>query len=55
MKITYTIKSVYGTEYNYPVSDDAKMVSRLTGRKTLSAADLSILKEAGHDIERVMT
>lgn len=53
MKISYSTKSVYGNDNHYPVSDDAKTICKLTGRKTLTERDIAILTEAGHEVERI--
>ena len=52
MEIKYTTKNVYGNETNYPASDDAALITRLTGRKTLTEGDLEILRKAGHTVTR---
>lgn len=51
--IQYNTKEKYGTAYNYPLSDDAMMIAKLCGRKTLIARDLEILTEAGHTVEYI--
>ena len=55
MQIKYTTKNVYGNETNYPASEDARTIALLTGRKTLTARDIQILKERGHEVERVLS
>lgn len=54
MKIQYYTKNVYGNDCNYPASEDAKLVTELTGRKTLSDKDLQILRNRGNEVEKVM-
>ena len=54
MLIKYFVKSVYGNDCNYPASDDARLICELTGRKTLSEADLKKLADHGAAIEKVI-
>ena len=47
MNIVVSFKKVYGKELFYPVSDAAKLLTRITGRPTLSKHQLKICLEAG--------
>jgi hypothetical protein len=49
--ITVEIKNNYGNEAIYPVSECAVLFTRLTGKKTLSREDISIIKTLGFMIE----
>jgi hypothetical protein len=51
MSITVTIKSVYGQDRIYPVCDKAKALTKLTGNKTLSKADIETIKSIGFSVE----
>lgn len=53
MKITVEIKSVYGVDRIYPVCDNAKRFTKLTGNKTLSQADIETIKALGFTVEVV--
>lgn len=43
----------YGTVRIYPVNDTAKLLARLTGRKTLSPEDLGLIELLGFQVEWV--
>lgn len=51
MQITVSIKSVYGNELIYPVSENAKQFAALTGKKTLTRQALGIIKRLGYEVE----
>lgn len=51
MQITVLIKSVYGNELIYPVSDNAKLLADLTGKKTLTKEALATIKKLGYEVE----
>lgn len=51
MKITVQIKNVYGVKRVYPVCGKAKLFTQMTGRKTLSENNLSIIKDLGFVVE----
>jgi len=44
MNIEYRVKSNYGSDLWYPVSDDAKFICALCGTKTLTSAVIDIVK-----------
>lgn len=50
MTITVAIKNVYGTDMIYPVCDNGKLFTRLTGKKTLSQSDIATIKHLGYTI-----
>jgi hypothetical protein len=43
----------YGTVRVYPVNATAELFTRLTGRKTLSPADLGLIELLGYEVEWV--
>jgi hypothetical protein len=51
MTITVQVKNVYGNELIYPVCDKAKTFALLTGKKTLSFADINKIKELGYSVK----
>lgn len=48
--ITVEIRSNYGVEAIYPTCEAGKLMLQLTGRKTLTRADLDVLKRLGYAI-----
>lgn len=51
MNIVVTVRNVYGNELIYPVSDAAKVLAKLTGKKTLSLEALQHGIALGHTVE----
>ncbi|UOF77941.1 hypothetical protein [Caudoviricetes sp.] len=51
MKISVTIKSVYGNEMIYPACPVAEAFAQLAGTKTLTRQALQIIKSMGYQIE----
>lgn len=51
MKLLVIIKNVYGNEMIYPVCDKAKLLCKLSGKKTFTKDSLSILKQLGYEFE----
>jgi hypothetical protein len=51
MRITVSIKHVYGNELIYPVSENAKLLADLTGKKTLTRQALATIKKLGYEVE----
>jgi len=51
MQATVSIKTHYGTQYIYPACDTAAKLCALTGKKTLSHADIKTIKALGYSIE----
>ena len=49
-EIFFTVKSVYGKETIYPVCDQAKVFTALTGKKTVSLSDLKLIESLGFAI-----
>jgi hypothetical protein len=49
--ITIEKRNVYGNELIYVVSDHAKAISKLTGKKTIDASDIATLEELGFTIK----
>jgi len=46
-------RNVYGRQSIYPTGIDGPIVAALTGRRTLTMADLRNLQHLGHEIEFV--
>ena len=53
MNIVVSFKKIYGKELFYPVSDDAKLLTRITGRPTLLKHQLRECLEAGWTVSLV--
>jgi hypothetical protein len=51
MKIVVVVKNVYGNSLIYPVCDNAKSFSNLTGKKTLSSYAIRLIEELGYTVE----
>lgn len=47
------IKSVYGNELVYPANHEAELFAQLVGQKTLTKAQLEVIKALGYTIEVV--
>lgn len=45
--ITVQVRNVFGNNLVYPMDENAIQFSRLTGRKTFTAADLRVVKALG--------
>jgi hypothetical protein len=50
MQITLAVKRNYGTEHIYPVCDTAAKLTALTGKRTLSHADIKTIRALGYTI-----
>jgi hypothetical protein len=50
MNATVQIRMHYGTQYIYPICDTATKLCALTGKKTLSHADIKTIKALGYSI-----
>lgn len=53
MEIVVSFKKIWGKELFYPVSDDAKLLAKITGRPTLLKSQLRTCKEAGWHVTLV--
>ena len=51
MTITVTVREVYGIRTIYPACDTAKLLARLAGTKTLTAAALATIRALGYTVE----
>jgi hypothetical protein len=51
MTITLEVKNHYGTQYIYPVCETAATLTALTGKKTLSSADVKKIISLGYVIQ----
>lgn len=49
--ITIKIVNKYGNDLNYPVCDDAKLLCKLTGKKTFNDEDLLKVEGLGYQIK----
>jgi len=49
--VTIEIKNVYGNQNCYPVCENGKLFAQLTGKKTLSAEDLQLIKKLGFQVK----
>lgn len=47
MEIIVCVRNVYGNELIYPVCERAKLLTRLSGRKTLSPGDIQTIEKLG--------
>jgi len=54
MKLQVYERNVYGRSTIYPTGEEAPILQALTGRKTLTTADLCHLNNLGHEIDFVM-
>ena len=54
MEITFYTKNVYGLELKYPVSNDAVMICKLMGKKTLTEWAIKVVEANGATIEEVL-
>jgi len=50
MNITLAVKRNYGTEHIYPVCETAARLTALTGKRTLSHADIKTIRALGYTI-----
>lgn len=50
MNITLSIKTHYGTEHIYPACETAAMLTALTGKRTLSHANIETIRALGYTI-----
>jgi hypothetical protein len=50
MNITLEVKTHYGTQYIYPICETAAKLTALTGKRTLSHADIKTIRALGYII-----
>ena len=50
MELKFELKNVYGVERIYPVCDKAKILTRLTGNRTLNRDEIKLIKLLGYKI-----
>ena len=50
MQLIVSKKNVYGVERVYPVCNKAKILTALTGNKTLLDVDIKLIKELGYTL-----
>jgi len=48
--LTVEKKNVYGVDRIYPVCKDAKILTALTGQKTLLDVDIKLIKQLGYTL-----
>lgn len=53
MKIEVFTRNVYGSQMIYPSCDQAKRLAAFAGCRTFSALQLSLLREAGIQVDQV--
>ena len=49
--LTVKIKNHFGNERIYPVSEEAKLLARMVGSKTLTRDTIALAKELGFNFE----
>ena len=50
MNLIVEKKNVYGVDRIYPVCKDAKILTALTGQKTLLDVDIKLIKQLGYTL-----
>jgi|TARA_E500000178_G_scaffold339349_1_gene380689 hypothetical protein len=50
MELVVSKKNVYGVERVYPVCNKAKILTALTGNKTLLDVDIKLIKQLGYTL-----
>ena len=48
--LTVEKKNIYGVDRIYPVCKDAKILTALTGQKTLLDVDIKLIKQLGYTL-----
>ena len=51
MKISVTIKNIYGVQTIYPACPQSALMAELAGTKTLIAQAIALIKKMGYEIE----
>lgn len=51
--IEVVVRSVYGNDRIYPVSESAKIFARIAGTKTIKRETLELVKELGYEVIKV--
>ena len=54
MKIVIREQSQYGSVVFYPVCQEAEMIARIAGTKTLTPHTLALISEAGHTVTELI-
>lgn len=54
-EISYVVRSVYGKDNMYIVSQHAEAIARLTGKKTIDNADMQSLSALGFTFKQVLS
>lgn len=49
--ITIEVKNIYGNEMIYPVCEQASLLARLAGTKTITRDALKLIKQLGYEIK----
>ena len=55
MKITVQIKNVFGQERIYPICARAKLFAQISGHKTLTRADIGLIKQLDYTVSQEVT
>ena len=50
-ELLVTVKHVYGVQQLYPANEQARLVCKLLGQKTLTRENCAILKQMGFDLQ----
>lgn len=48
--ILVEVRNVYGKDLIYPANHNASLLAKLVGKKTLTAHELEIAKQLGHEV-----
>ena len=51
MRITITLREVYGAVKAYPVCVDAQLFAQLAGTKTLTVQALALIAKLGYEVQ----
>lgn len=51
--ITIASKNVWGNDLLYVISEHSDAISRLTGKKTVDANDISALRQLGFEVQQI--
>lgn len=51
MRITITLREVYGVAKAYPVCVDAQLFAQLAGTKTLTVQALALIAKLGYEVQ----
>lgn len=52
MSITVKVKNIYGQDLIYPADQTAELLCALTGKRTFSTRDISVIKRLGYEVKQ---